>query len=214
MQVMQAKNHEIFINRFLGGTKRAAMVLPDINSAAKEKINKMLGAFEKGHKKIAICLRSGAPFKDWSDECFRNTIKMLAKKYEADFYITGSKHDVAFADKFIENIHGVNIKNFCGATSLAELGWLLKKSDLLLSVDTGTAHIAGAANIPVVVIFGATSAKHWKPYSDKAVCLEPKVDCYPCIGKKIKCSRPICLESIKAEEAFIACCELLDKEYA
>jgi len=90
---------------------------------------------------------------------FYKGIKFLNQKYELNFYVVGSANDYDYAQNFIEQSK-INIVNFCGKTNLPELGYLLKQSDLLLSVDTGTAHIAAAGETDTVVIFAGTSHKH------------------------------------------------------
>ncbi|MFQ5601374.1 MAG: glycosyltransferase family 9 protein [Candidatus Krumholzibacteriia bacterium] len=43
---------------------------------------------------------------------------------------------------------------------------LLAQADLVLSNDTGMAHVAAAVGTPVVVVFGPTDARRWRPAGD------------------------------------------------
>ena len=44
--------------------------------------------------------------------------------------------------------------DLAGKTNLAELGWLLRHARLLISRNTGTAHLASAVGCPLVELFG------------------------------------------------------------
>lgn len=210
-QVQQAKNHEIFINRFTGGTLKASMVLPLLPDSSKQYIDQLfqdtLTTQNRSNLKIALCLRSGQKKKDWSLSNFQTTVEQLAQSYPTTFYIIGSKADIPFAEEFIHNTKA-HILNFCGQTTLPELGYLFSKFDFFLTVDTGSAHICGATKTPMVVVFGATSASKWAPYSKHAVCIESGISCVPCAEKK--CNTQKCLHSISPKTVYDACCKVLD----
>lgn len=213
MHTLQAKNHEIFINRFTGRNDIAKMVMADIPTENKEKIDEILAQFVKETNcqiKIALCIRSGCLTKDWSLKNFKEVIKQLASSYNVAFYIIGSEADKEIVEEFI-NSSGIPIYNLCGKTTLPELAYILKQSDFFLSVDTGSAHIAASVDIPMVVVFGATSPEKWGPYSEKAISLKPEYFCHPCDGTKIKCDEPKCLETITVNDVVSACKKHLDK---
>lgn len=210
MQVQQARNHEIFINRFTGLNEKTSMVMPTVSEVSKQKVDNMLA--EKnlaGRKKIALCLRSGCLTKDWPLEYFKQTVERLATKYQAVFFIIGAASDQPFATEFIA-MTKADIISLCGKTTLPELGYLLQQSDFLLSVDTGSAHIGGAVGTPMVVMFGSTSPKRWGPYADKAIYVSPTSACHPCDGTKKKCSNPVCLASITSDDVYKACCKIIE----
>ncbi|MCK6552838.1 glycosyltransferase family 9 protein [Myxococcota bacterium] len=51
---------------------------------------------------------------------------------------------------------------------------------LLVSVDTGPAHVAAALGVPVVAIFGPTSPTRWGPRSPRSRVVTLGLDCSPC----------------------------------
>ena len=141
---------------------------------------------------------------------FYKGIKFLNQKYELNFYVVGSANDYDYAQNFIEQSN-IDIVNFCGKTNLPELGYLLKQSDLLLSVDTGTAHIAAAGETDTIVIFAGTSHKHWAPYGDKVKVVYPKLSCYPCSDKERKqCKSYLCLENIDIDNVIEFCKDIIE----
>ena len=53
----------------------------------------------------------------------------------------------------------VKTVNLAGKTNLSLLCPLISQLDILLSIDTGAAHIAAAYKMPQVVIFGPVSPR-------------------------------------------------------
>jgi lipopolysaccharide heptosyltransferase II len=208
-QTLQAKNHEIFINRFTGRNDRAQMIMSEVSVESKVKIDSLVENFIYEHNlknplRIALCIRSGCLTKDWSINWFAEVVNRLNTMYNAVFYVIGSPADLVVAEEF-NNLVNAKVRLLCGQTSLGELGYLLEKSDLFLTVDTGSAHIAATTGVPMVTVFGSTSPKKWGPYTEKAICLAPDCACHPCDGTKIKCKLPKCLETIQIEDVVKAC---------
>jgi heptosyltransferase-3 len=63
--------------------------------------------------------------------------------------------------------------NLVGKTNLGELGWLLKHARVVITNDSGPAHLAAAAGSTVVTIFGRTTLRYgptrWRPLTDKGI---------------------------------------------
>lgn len=213
MHTLQAKNHEIFINRFTGREGQAQLILPAGTAEAREKAAALLrqaaeeqgkGSQDRSYLKIALCIRSGALTKDWPLARFAQVVERLAGKYNAVFYVIGSSADGEAAAE-LKKMLPVPLSILCGKTNLVELSHVLKNSDFFLSVDTGSAHIAAATGIPMVAVYGGTSPLKWGPYSENAIALAPDYPCHPCDGIKIKCVDPKCLSTISVDEVVAAC---------
>jgi heptosyltransferase-2 len=210
-QTLQAKNHEIFVNRFTKAQHTAKMIMPEGSAANVAKVEALLSQVltdqakeRQACLKIALCIRSGVVTKDWPVERFAAVIDKLAERYNAVFYVIGSVDDAEVAASLTKMVH-VPVSILCGKTSLVELACLLRKSDFFLTVDTGSAHIAATTGIPMVAVYGSTSPRKWGPYSGNAVTLSPDYHCHPCDGTKIKCSKPLCLLTISVDDVVAAC---------
>jgi lipopolysaccharide heptosyltransferase II len=83
--------------------------------------------------------------------------------------ITGIENERALAAAISEAI-GPNTFNLAGAFSLDELISLIGLTPLLISVNTGTIHIASATQTPVVVLYALTNPQH-VPWRCKGVIL-------------------------------------------
>ena len=206
----QVKNHEIFINKITGKNDKAKMIMPRVSEQSRLKVDNLLNSLAKNKKNIALCIRSGVKFKDWSSHNFLEVVRYLKANNDCNFYIVGANSDYEYSEKFIAESK-IDIKNFCGKTNLPELGYLLKQSDLLLSVDTGTAHIAASQDTNTVVVFAGTSHYHWAPYGDTVKIVSVNINCYPCNDKVRKeCNSYPCLNAIDIEQVKKDCIQMIE----
>ncbi len=94
---------------------------------------------------------------------------------------------------------------FCGKITLGELAAVFKKSSLVISNDSGPAHIAAGVGVPVISIFGRNqrglSPARWKPLGEKAMAIHKDVGCIECLAHDCK-KDFLCLKAISAEEVF------------
>jgi heptosyltransferase-2 len=68
-----------------------------------------------------------------------------------------------------------------GQTDLAQLVAVLSLVDLLVTNDTGPAHIASALGRPTLVIFGPTNPLTTRPFSPYGEIIREPPDCAPCM---------------------------------
>ena len=79
---------------------------------------------------------------------------------------------------------------------------LISGAKIFLGNDSGPAHVAAAARIPVAVIFGSSNSTTWKPWQaiDSAV-IQNEFACNPCAGDRCReYGEPRCILSITAEQ--------------
>ena len=89
--------------------------------------------------------------------------------------------------------------DLCGQTSVAELGALLERVDLLVTGDTGPMHLAVAVGTPVVALFfGPALPVDTGPYAADQLCLHAPVPCAPC-DHAVTCLEPICHDVLDPE---------------
>lgn len=163
------------------------------------------------HPRILIFPISRWSSKNWPSEYFVETGKLLKNKYNATIIICGSRNDEKICEYITESI-GNNTINLCGKLNLAELGGLIKESNLIIANDSGPVHIADAVGTPCVVVFGPTSPERTGPYRKIHSCITPEVKfpCIPCFKKK--CNRSYnCISTIKPETVVNAAKAILEK---
>ena len=130
-------------------------------------------------------------------------------KDKANIIFTGSIKDTNLINNIIENADNKDLKNLAGETNLIELKELFSHCKLIITPDSGSAHIAWAAQTPyVITLFTATSAKRTGPFDEaneentKYFSIQSKAVCSPCMKKKChnKSENEICTGNFDIEK--------------
>jgi heptosyltransferase-2 len=100
-----------------------------------------------------------------------------------------------------------------GRTSLTEAINILSLVDLLVTNDTGPAHIAAALHRPVLVIFGPTDPRTTRPFSPLAEIIRRPPECAPCMLRDCPIDHR-CMTIISPEEVFLRASVMMKKGLA
>ncbi len=145
----------------------------------------LLAGQSKG-KLVALHVGAHAPSRRWPVDRFALVAAHLWRRWGATFVVTGGPDEAEDAHRLRERLvyHGVpasEVHDLTGKTGLGSLGAVLSRLDLLVSNDTGPAHLAEAVGTPTVRVFGPADPLRWAPL-DRArhgVVRRP-VACAPC----------------------------------
>lgn len=153
---------------------------------------------------IAVC--PGAeygPAKRWLPERYAEVIKRISASGPVRWKLVGTAKDHAVAAE-IDSLAGVGaVENLAGGTTLAELIELLRGSDVLLTNDTGTMHLAALLGVRTVSIFGSTEPALTGPLGSGHTVLRKRVECSPCFLREC----PIdfrCMKAVEVSDAAAA----------
>jgi len=133
-----------------------------------------------GRPWIGLNPSAKARTRQWPSERFAAVGDYFARQWGAQVVLTGGPGDEPLAAAVAERMAAPAL-NLAGRTSLGALGALVAALDLLVSNDTGTAHVARAVLTPSVTIFGPGDLGRWGPLDRRLhrVVREP-VACSPC----------------------------------
>lgn len=217
---LQCDTYKAVVRGFFDAKGETYPVMARVGDTDWRKADEFFARFggDGGTKKIALCVKGTFALKTWPKEYFAAVVAELFARHGADFFIVGAKGDRDYADEVIalikEKAAGVSVLNFCGETTLAELAALFAKCDLLLTVDTGGAHVAAAMGAPMVVMYGCTSPERWHPINDSARVLWTHEPCCPCSVRENGCPsapHPACLYGVTPAMVLAACEEFLTR---
>jgi len=149
--------------------------------------------------------------KSWSVENFRK----LAGLLKGSRVLTGGPDDVAAAKRLAKGLSPAPLI-LAGKTSVRELAAVISRLDLLVSVDSGPAHMAAALGTPLVVLWGPAILEQVRPMGDPAkirIVREP-VPCAPCYGTALMktCRRNVCMEGITPERVAAEAAALFNRQ--
>lgn len=101
--------------------------------------------------------------KKWPIDNFAALAEKIYKKYQYTIIGAGVNSETEIVEK-LKKITGVPLLNLAGKTSILQLIALLAGAKIVVSNDTGPAHIAAALGVPMVLIFGHTNPLRVGPY--------------------------------------------------
>lgn len=100
--------------------------------------------------------------KRWPPERFASAGAALRQEMGGTIVVIGSDEDHPLANRIAESA-GQPCLNLAGRTSLGTLGGVISRFALLITNDSGPAHIAYALGTPSVTIFNDTDPAEWGP---------------------------------------------------
>ncbi|MBW7971554.1 glycosyltransferase family 9 protein [Bradyrhizobium sp. BR 10289] len=105
---------------------------------------------------------SAAKPKSWPREHWAELVgRLTGKGFVVGF--TGTQADQTAIDAILDvaKVPSESAFSLAGLLSLPELAYALNRAKLLVTVDTGVAHLAAALNAPVVCLHGPTRFARW-----------------------------------------------------
>ena len=118
--------------------------------------------------------------------------------------LLGGVDEKALGNTIVKESNHQKIYNFCGQLSLDQSAYLLKKSSLVLSNDTGLMHIAASFRKPIISFWGCTKPSlGFYPYmsSYKSIQLIANPSSRPCSkhGHRCRFQNEGCVKTINSQ---------------
>ena len=181
-------------------------------------------AFEAPSQPYAVLHVGGStPLKHWLPERWRALARALRERGLAIAWSAGSGEEGLVAAADPEGLHA----SYAGRLDLAQLWHLVRGARLLVSPDTGVAHLGRVAFTSTITLFGPGSAvlagqgDFWRDTPWRAVGRDP----FPCrdqqflFGRRVEwvrrcgrtlaeCPEPRCMHAIEVDEVLAAAVEL------
>jgi heptosyltransferase-2 len=154
----------------------------------------------RDHPIVALCPGSiNSRAKRWPAERFAVLADSLIKA-GVQVVLIGSAGELKVSKEVVAQMHYQPIV-LTGSTTLSEAVEILDTADLLITNDTGPAHIAAALGRPTLVIFGPTNPVTTQPFSSNAEVVRHPPDCAPCMLRDCPIDHR-CMTAITPEELF------------
>ncbi len=174
------------IAKYLGAdNEKIEFILPETSEDAKLKAKSLLKNINPTLKTIIISPETTWENKHWTVEGWKNIIKAFIGK--VNIVYTGTNNDNGLSEDILSGFSENDYINLKGQTNLSQLCEIFKNADLVISPDSGSAHIAWATGIPsVITVFFSTSAERTAPFGEKYYYVQADCDCSPCMKRKCK----------------------------
>jgi heptosyltransferase I len=133
--------------------------------------------------------------KLWTADRWRAVIEALAARGYG-VVVTGGPQEAVAAAGLADGLPAV--RSLAGELSVKELAAVLARMALLVTLDSGPMHVAGAMGTPVVAVFGPTDPRRTGPIGP-ATILRRELSCSPCLSRTCQIAETgRCMQEISA----------------
>jgi ADP-heptose:LPS heptosyltransferase len=138
--------------------------------------------YDSARKLIVLNPAGSFITKNWPLEYYARFSRLWLEKIDdqVQFLILGTE-SLQMKAEYLQNRLGNHLLSLIGLTTQAEAFNILQKADLVLTEDSGLMHLACAAQVSVVALFGSTKSVWSKPWGKFSVCLDSSdLECGEC----------------------------------
>jgi ADP-heptose:LPS heptosyltransferase len=176
----------------------------DLN--ARKTVQKWLGARRRYPERrlVALCPFSNWPSRDIPYAAIVELLRGLENALGAEVVLLGGTKDADTAERAIcEARVGLNA---CGAFSVSDSAALLQSCRLAICTESGPMHLAGALNIPSVVVFSRTNKYfgRWFPLGNRHTILYREAKCAGCDSVHCGVAGHPCMTDITVDQILAA----------
>jgi len=164
---------------------------------------------DESKRYVCLGISSGhSILKQWPLEYFRDIAQNL---YDDDnstvFVLLGAKGDIEQGNEFVNICNSeLTFLNLIAKTTLRETGAILKSCSLYIGNDSGNIHLAAAANIPAIGLYGSSCSHRFSPWGSSCHFIAIEKECGPCKNGHIidRCSvciydKPLCMYELTVD---------------
>jgi len=137
----------------------------------------LLSEFSHGRRLLAISCGRTWPVRMWDAYKWQQLVDLIHKDFDVTILQFGFTLGPDVEDEF-DKISGV--VPLVNRLKTEELIGLLASCSLVVSIDSGPVHIAGALGVPLVGLFGAVNPQYRMPKSSPAAGVISNVPCLFC----------------------------------
>jgi ADP-heptose:LPS heptosyltransferase len=172
-----------------------------IPEAAKDKVKKDLAPLKREFSfLVAINPSANWKLKRWPVSYFAELADFLSRDFKAAIIFIGTEAERPVIEEVRQKMQQESF-DFCGRTTLKELGALMENLKLFISNDSGPAHLAAALGVNTLVLFGPTSPEATAPRGRAVKIIKKSVGCQvPCY--KLDCRDNICLKGLSVDTVY------------
>jgi ADP-heptose:LPS heptosyltransferase len=139
-----------------------------ISNTEKKFVKESLGDYY-GKKMLGLGTGANAEKKIWPKENYLSLVDKAGIDFDAVVFL-GDNRDKELSD-YISSRTDVPCINLCGGTSILEAVAIQQALDFFVGNDSGLGHLASAAGIPTLTIFGTGDPDRYRPWGEKALWL-------------------------------------------
>jgi heptosyltransferase-2 len=178
------------------------LTVPEMARGAAELKLRKAGARPRSWRCAVAPGASYGAAKCWPAERFALLADRLISECDADvlFFGTGGEKEIATRIFSVMKSRAISL---VGETSMRDLPALFSQCSVFVGNDSGAMHVAAAAGLPVIGIFGSTDPEGTAPVTQQFTLIQEKVPCSPCFLRRCPVDHR-CMTRISVDSVFSA----------
>ncbi len=140
--------------------------------------------------------------KCWPPERFAQLADRLISDCGADVIFFGTPGEKDIAARILSQMKSRAV-SLVGETSMRDLAAYFARCSAFIGNDSGAMHVAAAAGLPVIGIFGSTDPEGTAPVTQEFTLIREPVSCSPCFLRQCPVDHR-CMTRISADSVFQA----------
>jgi heptosyltransferase-2 len=178
---------------------------PDCSIPIKEenyiRARDLIASRGAGLDRPIFCLCPGSvnsEAKRWPGQSFARLADLLIDRIGAQVVFLGAPQEEGLVEGIMSIMRNSGALNIVGADMMTSMA-VMNLSALVISNDTGSAHLAVASSARVLTIFGPTNPGATAPYGASVHVIQGNAPCAPC--RHFRCPLPEhpCMSSVEPE---------------
>ena len=174
----------------------------DVARASAESALRSAGA---GENTWRCAIAPGASYgaaKCWPPERFAQLADRFISECGVDVIFFGTSGEKEIAARIRSHMKSRAI-SLVGETSMGDLAALFASCSAFIGNDSGAMHVAAAAGLPVIGIFGSTDPEGTAPVTEQFTLIREPVSCSPCFLRRCPVDHR-CMTRIGVDSVFTA----------
>jgi len=196
---------------WIEGSRAIAPIHLSVSDAARAVAESALRSAGARESAWRCAISPGASYgaaKCWPPERFALLADRLISECGADVIFFGTAGEKEIAARIRSNMKSRAI-SLVGETSTSDLAALFASCSVFIGNDSGAMHVAAAAGLPVIGIFGSTDPEGTAPVTEQFTLIREAVSCSPCFLRKCPVDHR-CMTRITVDSVFSAAMRVKD----
>jgi ADP-heptose:LPS heptosyltransferase len=173
------------------------------STKSRKRAEELLSKVRNFRKDPLVLINPGSdcPSKRWPIDRYAELVKRLSQLFpKIEFGIIGTRGEGELAH-FIKERCTERVFILAGKTPVELLPAIMEKASLVITNDSGPAHIARAVGRPAVILAGPSAPAFLAiKGKNKSVVLQHLIPCSPCL--KVSCDKMDCWKILSVDEVF------------
>lgn len=155
-----------------------------------------------------IVMNTGGAYgsaKQWPEENFAELARRVVRDLDSRVVINCGPSEREMADRIAQQVNCNDVVSLSEeAIGIGISKAVIRRSDLLISTDSGPRHFGAAFGVPTISLFGSTDPRWSNNYHIHSIELQRHVPCGPCAKRTCPLGHHRCMRELTVDHVFRA----------